>query len=149
MKPNLRSDVVPLIRRRIDEDEYHSIRQLWIAHSIAEDAHDIPGLMATLTEDCVYTVVNKGVDWHGKAGATQFYTHLLTAFPDVHFDLQNIVIGPQGVFEEAFANGTYQSQWLDMPPPAVQRVEFFVTILFPWDPDQKLFSGERIYFYLK
>lgn len=149
MKPNLRTNVVPLIRRRMDEDEYNSIRQLWIAHSIAEDAHDIPGLMATLTEDCVYTIVNKGVDWHGKAGATQFYTHLLTAFPDVHFDLQNIVIGPQGVFEEAFANGTYQSQWLDMPPPTGQRVEFFVTILFPWDSDQGLFSGERIYFFLK
>jgi predicted ester cyclase len=149
MKPNLRTNVVPLIRRRMDEDEYNSIRQLWIAHSIAEDAHDIPGLMATLTEDCVYMIVNKGVDWHGKAGATQFYTHLLTAFPDIHFDLQNIVIGPQGVFEEAFANGTYQSQWLDMPPPTGRRVEFFVTILFPWDSDQGLFSGERIYFFLK
>lgn len=149
MKPNLRADVVPLIRKRIDEKEYSAIRQLWIAHSIAEDAHDIPGLMATLTEDCVYTIVNKGVYWHGKAGATQFYTHLLTAFPDVHFDLQNIVIGPQGVFEEAFANGTYRSQWLDMPPPSGQHVEFFVTILFPWDPGQGLFSGERIYFFLK
>lgn len=147
--PNLRTDVVPLLRRRIDENEYRSIRQLWIAHSIAEEAHDIPGLVATLTEDCVYTVVNKGVDWHGKAGAAQFYQHLLTAFPDVQFDLQNIVIGPQGVFEEAHATGTYQSQWLDMPSPAGQHVEFFVTILFPWDPDQQLFKGERIFFHLR
>ncbi len=149
MNPNLRTDVVPLLRRRIDEDEYRSIRQLWMAHSIAEDAHNIPGLMATLTEDCVYTIVNKGVDWRGKAGATQFYTHLLTAFPDVHFDLQNIVIGPQGVFEEAHATGTYEAQWLDMPAPADQHVEFFVTILFSWNPDQQLFGGERIFFYLK
>jgi len=149
MEPNLRNDVVPLLRRRINEDEYRSIRQLWIAHSIAEDAHDIPGLMATLTEDCVYAVVNKGVEWHGKAGATQFYQHLLTAFPDVHFDLQNIVIGPQGVFEEAYVTGTYQAQWLDMPDPHGEHVEFSVTILFPWDPDQGLFSGERIYFFLK
>ncbi len=149
MNPNLRTDVVPLLRRRIDENEYRSIRQLWMAHSIAEDTRDIPGLMATLTEDCVYTIVNKGVDWHGKAGATQFYQHLLAAFPDVHFDLQNIVIGPQGVFEEAYATGTYESQWLDMPSPAGQHVEFFVTILFPWNPDQQLFNGERIFFYLK
>ncbi len=149
MNPNLRTDVVPLLRRRIDENEYRSIRQLWMAHSIAEDTRDIPGLMATLTEDCVYTIVNKGVDWRGKAGATQFYQHLLAAFPDVHFDLQNIVIGPQGVFEEAYATGTYESQWLDMPSPAGQHVEFFVTILFPWNPDQQLFNGERIFFYLK
>jgi predicted ester cyclase len=149
MEPNLRDDVVLLLRRRINQDEYGSIRQLWIAHSIAEEAHDIPGLMATLTEDCVYTVVNKGVEWHGKAGATQFYQHLLTAFPDVHFDLQNIVIGPQGVFEEAYATGTYESQWLDMPKPHGEQLIFFVTILFPWDPDPRLFSGERIYFFLK
>jgi len=133
----------------MDADEYRLIRQLWIAHSLAEDSHDIPGLMATLTEDCTYTVVNKGVDWHGKAGATQFYQQLLGSFPDIHFDLQNIVIGPQGVFEEANVTGTYQVQWLDLPEPNGQHVNFAVTILFPWDPDQQLFSGERIYFFLK
>jgi predicted ester cyclase len=149
MQPNLRAEVVKSIRRRVDPDEYRAIRRLWMAHSIAEEAHDIPGLMATLTEDCVYTVVNTGTSWHGKSGATQFYQQLLGAFPDIHFDLQNIVIGPQGVFEEAFATGTYQAQWLDMPSPGGQRVEFAVTILFPWDPKQKLFSGERIYFFMK
>ena len=148
MNPNLHTEVVGLLRRRLDPDEYRSIRQLWIAHSIAEDSRDIPGLMATLTEDCVYTVVNKGISWHGKAGATQFYTQLLASFPDIHFDLQNIVIGPQGAFEEAHVTGTYKVQWLDLPAPGGQHVEFDVTILFPWDPAQKLFSGERIYFYL-
>ena len=149
MQPNLSRDVVKSIRRRLDPEEYRAIRRLWIAHSLAEDAHDIPGLMATLTEDCVYTVVNNGASWHGKAGATQFYQQLLGAFPDIHFDLQHIVIGPQGVFEEAFVTGTYQAQWLDMPPPNAQRVEFAVTILFPWDPRQKLFTGERVYFFMK
>lgn len=149
MRPNLRTDVIKSIRRRVDPDEYRAIRQLWIAHSLAEDAHDIPGLMATLTEDCVYTVVNSGVTWHRKAGATQFYQQLLTAFPDIHFDLQNIVIGPQGVFEEAFVTGTYESQWLNMPSPHGQPVEFAVTILFPWDAEQRLFTGERVYFFVK
>ena len=149
MQPNLRTTVVESLRRRVDATEYRAIRQLWIAHSLAEDAHDIPGLMATLTEDCVYTMVNTGTSWQGKAGATQFYQQLLTAFPDVHFDLQNIVIGPQGVFEEALASGTYQAQWLDLPSPNAQRIEFMVTILFPWEPKQRLFQGERIYFFLK
>jgi predicted ester cyclase len=144
----LRSEVVKSIRRRLVPGEYQAIRRLWIAHSTAEEAHDIPGLMATLTEDCVYTVVNRGVSWHGKEGAAQFYLHLLGAFPDIRFDLQNIVIGPQGVFEEASVTGTYQAQWLDMPAPAGQLLEFAVTIFFPWDPRQKLFSGERVYFFL-
>ena len=158
MKSKLRTDIVApavaggvreAIRRRLDREEYRLIRRLWIAHSLAEASHDRPGLMATLTEDCVYTVVNRGVTWQGKAGATRFYQHLLSAFPDIHFDLQNIVIGPQGVFEEALATGTYESQWLDLPSAKGQRIQFRVTILFPWDPGQKLFSGERIYFFLE
>jgi predicted ester cyclase len=149
MQPNLKAEVVKSIRRRVDPEEYRAIRKLWIAHSTAEEAHDIPGLMATLTEDCVYTVVNTGTVWQRKAGATQFYQQLLGAFPDIRFDLQNIVIGPQGVFEEAFVTGTYQAQWLDMPAPQGQRLEFAVTILFPWEPMQQLFSGERVYFFIK
>jgi len=87
------------------------------------------------------------VSWHGKEGATRFYQELLTAFPDVHFDLQHIVIGPQGVFEEAHVTGTYQNQWLDMPPPAGEQIEFDVIIVFPWDSERRRFSGERIYFF--
>lgn len=147
MKPNLRPDILRQLRRKADAEEHKAIRQLWIDHSLAEDAHDIPGLMATLTEDCVYTVANSGTTWHGKEGATRFYQQLLTAFPDIHFDLQHIVIGPQGVFEEAHVTGTYQAQWLDMPPPAGQSIQFDVVILFPWDAKQRLFSGERIYFF--
>lgn len=71
---------------------------------------------------------------------------MLTAFPDIHFDLQNIVIGPQGVFEEAHVTGTHKAQWLDMPATG-ERVEFDVVILFPWDSEQQLFAGERIYFF--
>lgn len=149
MQPKLGNEVVKAIRRRLDPEEYRLIRKLWIAHSAAEDAHDIPGLMATLTEDCVYTIANDGTSWHGKAGATQFYTQLLTAFPDIHFDIQNLVIGPQGVFEEAHVTGTYQSQWLDMPSPHGQSIEFAITLFFPWEPKRRLFSGERIYFFMK
>ena len=58
MEPKVKSEVISLLRRRLDPEEYRSIRQLWMAHSVAEDSRDIPGLMATLTEDCVYTVVN-------------------------------------------------------------------------------------------
>ena len=143
----LSSEIIRLLRRKADPEQHRAIRQLWINHSSAEDARDIPGLMATLTEDCVYTIANGNVSWHGKEGATRFYQQLLTAFPDIHFDLKHIVIGPQGVFEEAHVTGTYQSQWLDMAPPSGERIEFDVVIVFPWDPDQQLFTGERVYFF--
>ena len=111
---------------------------------MAEDARDIPGLMATLTEDCVYELPQTGHRWEGHEGATRFYIELLTAFPDIHFDLQNIVIGPQGVFEEAFVTGTFQQAWLGHPPTG-EAIQFSVTIYFPWDPERKKFKGERVF----
>ena len=93
--------ILELLRRPVDPDEYTEIRELWKTHSIAEDNRDLPGLISTLTEDCVYEVVGTGARWEGHEGAARFYTELLTAFPDIHFDLEYIVIGPQGVCEEA------------------------------------------------
>ena len=34
--------------------------------------------------------------------------------------------------------------WLGRPPTG-QRVTWRVIIFFPWDPEAKLFTGERIY----
>ena len=45
-----------------------------------------------------------------------FTAGLLSAFPDIHFDLTDIVIGPQGVCEEADVTGTHEARWLDFPP---------------------------------
>ena len=146
MNSNPRSDIIKQIRIQPDPKRHRAIRRLWIAHSTAEDARDIPGLMATLTDDCEYTVLNTGTNWHGKEGATKFYQQLLASFPDIHFDLQHIVIGPQGVFEEAHVIATYKENYLDMPPAEGQEVEFDVTIFFPWDDEQKLFTGERVTF---
>ena len=146
LKSHPRSAVIKQIRLQPDPEKHRAIRRLWIEHSAAEDARDIPGLMATLTEDCVYTVLNTGTNWHGKEGATRFYQQLLTSFPDIHFDLQHIVIGPQGIFEEAHVTATYEKDWLNLPPANGQQVEFDVTIFFPWEAKRALFSGERITF---
>ena len=134
------------VRRMLERtpEEYAEIRDLWKAHSLAEDARDIAGLMATLTEDCVYELVQTGKRWEGHEGATRFYTGLLTAFPDIDFNLTYIVVGPQGVCEEAVATGTHVNEWLDRPPTG-ERVTWRVVIFFPWDPEAKLFTGERVY----
>lgn len=136
--------VLTQLRREITPELYEQIRREWKAHSLAEDKRDIAGLLATLTDDCVYELVQTGHSWHGHAGATRFYTELLTAFPDIHFDLQHIVIGPQGVWEEAHVTATHQKDWLEYPATG-KRVEFEVLILFPWDLEKEKFRGERIY----
>lgn len=138
--------IVERIRMPFDASEYEAIRELWKTHSIAEDARDIEGLMSTLTPDCVYELVQSGHRWEGHEGATRFYLELLGAFPDIVFELSDIVIGPQGVFEVADAHGTHEGAWLGVEPTG-RRVEFTVMIHFPWDPSRRLFTGERVWSY--
>jgi hypothetical protein len=139
-----REDVRELIRRDPVPDEHDAIRELWKRHSIAEDKRNLPGLLATLTEDCVYELVQTGHRWKGHEGAARFYAGLLGGFPDIDFQLTNIVIGPQGVCEEADVTGTFENEWLGIQPTG-ERLAWQVTIFFPWDREQRLFSGERVY----
>jgi steroid delta-isomerase-like uncharacterized protein len=136
--------VVELIRREVTPAEYDEIRELWKRHSKAEDRRDLPGLISTLAEDCVYELAPGGYRWEGHDGATRFYKELIGAFPDIHFELTNIVIGPQGVCEEARVTGTHERDWIGYPPSG-KRINWRVVIFFPWDRIQHRFAGEKIF----
>ena len=137
-------DVRDLIKREASNEEQREIRELWKRHSIAEDDRDLPGLISTLTPDCVYELVQSSHRWEGHEGAARFYMELLSAFPDIHFDLTDIVIGPQGVCEEADVTGTHQAEWLGFPPSG-ELIAWKVVIFFPCDHEQQLFRGEKVY----
>jgi predicted ester cyclase len=141
---DFKTDVLDLIRRDPDPGEHDEIRELWKRHSKAEDARDLPGLISTLTEDCVYELVQTGHRWERHEGAARFYAGLLAAFPDIDFRLTGIVIGPQGVCEEADVTGTHQGEWLGIPPSG-EHLAWRVVIFFPWDAQRRLFGGERVY----
>ena len=140
----MRDALLDQIRRDADPAELSEIRELWKRHSIAEENRDLPGLISTLTTDCVYELVQTGHRWEGHEGATSFYAGLLGAFPDVDFQLRAIVIGPQGVWEEADVTGSHEAEWLDIAPSG-ERLAWKVAIFFPWDPARRLFRGERVY----
>jgi len=112
--------VLEVYRREVTPELYRDVRELYKRHSLAEDARDLEGLISTLTPDCVYELVQTGHRWEGHDGARRFYTELLTAFPDIRFDLTDIVIGPQGVCEEANVAATQQGPWLGTPPAEVE-----------------------------
>ena len=139
----------PTIRERLgrpfDPAELQAIKRLWVRHSIAEDRRDIEGLIATLAPVCLYEIVPTGQRWDGHDGARRFYTELFDAFPDNAFELTEIVVGPQGVFEVATLTGTSQGPWAGAAPSGLP-VRLEVLILFPWDHAGRLFRGERIWF---
>ena len=136
--------ILEQLRRPYGDDAYVAVRETWKRHSIAEDARDIAGLMSTLTDDCVYELVQTGHRWEGHAGATAFYLELLGAFPDVVFDLTDIVVGPQGVCEMADVTATHRGSWLGLAPTG-KAMRWKVVIFFPWDPGAGLFSGEKVW----
>jgi len=70
--PVPKAEVLELMRMEVDPAELDEIRELWKEHSKAEDDRSIEGLLATLTEDCVYTVYPDDVSWHGHEGAASF-----------------------------------------------------------------------------
>ena len=137
------------IRERLswepDAEMYHAIRRLWIDHSKAEDARDLQGLIDTLAEDCVYEIIPTHQRWEGHAGARAFYASFLGAFPDVKFDLQDIVIGPQGVIEITRMTGTHRGVWAGQAPTG-RQISTPIVIHFPWQPAVGKFAGERIYY---
>jgi predicted ester cyclase len=139
----------PTIRARLarpfDPVELRKVKRSWVRHSIAEDARDVDGLIATLSPDCVYEIVPTGQRWEGHDGARAFYGELFAAFPDNAFALSEIVIGPQGAFEVATLTGTNLGPWAGVAPSGM-AVSLEVLILFPWDRASERFLGERIWF---
>lgn len=144
----LDTDPLARVRERLgwpaDPTTHRRIRRLWQQHSIAEDRRDIDGLVATLIPDCVYEIVGAGLRWEGQAGARAFYAELFAAFPDNHFALTDIVIGPQGVFEAVVLEATHAGPFAGLAPTG-RRVRLELSILFPWDPETGRFTGERIF----
>jgi predicted ester cyclase len=136
--------VLEVYRREVTPELYREVRELYKKHSLAEDARDLAGLVSTLTPDCVYELVQTGHRWEGHNGARRFYTELLSAFPDIRFDLTDIVIGPQGVCEEANVSATQHGPWLGTPSTG-EPLGWKVVIWFPWDPERHLFRGEKVY----
>lgn len=139
----------PSIRRRIageiDASEYKRIRKLWIDHSRAEDARDLDGLIATLSERCVYEIIPTRQRWEGHEGARGFYTAFLGAFPDVKFNVFDIVIGPQGVTEFADMTATHLGEFAGLPPLG-RALDTKIIIFFPWNRAAQKFDGEKVYF---
>jgi predicted ester cyclase len=139
----------PSIRRRIaggiDAVAYKRIRKLWIDHSRAEDARDLDGLIATLSETCIYEIIPTHQRWEGHAGARAFYTTFLGAFPDVKFNVFDIVIGPQGVTEFADMTATHLGPFAGLAPLG-RALDTKIIIFFPWNKVAQKFDGEKVYF---
>ena len=144
------TDVAQRLKWEATPEGYDRIRTVWLKHCDTELRQDMEGLLSTLTEDCVYTVLRTTATgatrqrWDGQEGARAFYTALFQAFPDQNWQPEAVVIGPQGVCEEARVTGTHRAAWLGHEATG-ERLTWNVVIFFPWDEERRLFRGEKVY----
>jgi hypothetical protein len=111
------TDVEARLKWEATTEEYDRIRTVWLKHCDTELKQDMEGLLSTLTDDCVYTVLRTnapsaaGQRWEGQEGARAFYTALFQAFPDQNWQPEAVVIGPQGVFSAVVLNARQVAPW--------------------------------------
>jgi len=144
------TDVEQRLEWEATTEEYDRIRTVWLKHCDTELRQDMEGLLSTLTEDCVYTVLRttaaetKTQRWDGQDGARAFYTALFKAFPDQNWHPEAVVVGPQGVFSAVVLNARQVAPWAGIAPTG-QPVSIRMFVHFIWAPDKGKFSGEIVY----
>ena len=132
------------LNMEVTQEQYDYIKNLWIKHVTAEAEGKIDVVLSTMTDDCVYEIIQTGEVWIGHEGARKFYDILMKAVPDAEFELLDIVIGPQGVLGVANMKGTQKEPFAGIDQSG-QQVYWRLINIFSWDPVNLKFTGERIY----
>ena len=144
------TDVAQRLKWEATPEGYDRIRTVWLKHCDTELRQDMEGLLSTLTEDCVYTVLRTTATgatrqrWDGQQGARAFYTALFQAFPDQNWQPEAVVMGPQGVFSAVVLNARQVAPWAGIAPTG-QTVSIRMFVYFIWAPDKGKFGGEVVY----
>ena len=123
--------ILELLRRPVDADEYQEIREALEAafHGGGQPRPPRPDLDAHggLRLRGRGHRVPAGKATTGPRASTRSCS---APSPDIHFALEFIVIGPQGVCEEARVTATHQGRWLEHEPTG-RRLEWRNAIFFP------------------
>jgi hypothetical protein len=144
------ADVEQRLEWKATPEEYDQVRTVWLKHCDTELKQDMEGLLSTLTEDCVYTVLRTTAAgttsqrWDGQKGARAFYTALFQAFPEQNWKPEAVVIGPQGVFSAVVLHARQVAPWAGIPSSG-RTVSIRMFVYFIWAPDKGKFSGEIVY----
>lgn len=121
----------------------HKNQRLWQKHVLAENRRSIDGLLATLCDEPVYTLMATGEEFRGKERVAAFYTGLFEGVPDATFDLISSFISEDGVMEESVLRGIQRGTLFGLPPTN-KSFALPLIIVFPIVHGEIL--GERLYF---
>jgi steroid delta-isomerase-like uncharacterized protein len=113
-------------------------------HVRLENAHDLPGIMATFGHQAWYDDEPWGEHHEGRDAVHTYYEALLTSLPDLHIDVVRSLACDDGVTLEVRIRGTHLGSWRGLPATG-RQVNFPLCGLYTFDEEGKL-AGERIYY---
>jgi len=113
-------------------------------HVRRENAHDLPGIMATFGHHAWYDDEPWSEHHGGRDAVHHYYEDLLTALPDLRINITQRLAAEDGVALEVRICGTHLGTWRGLPATG-RRVEFPLCALYAFDEEGKL-AGERIYY---
>jgi steroid delta-isomerase-like uncharacterized protein len=114
------------------------------AHVSRENAHDLPGIMATFGHQAWYDDEPWGEHHEGRDAVRGYYDDLLRSLPDLRIDIQRCLAAEDGVALEVRISGTQLGPWRGLPPTG-RSVAFPLCGIFCFDDEGGL-AGERIYY---
>ncbi len=77
-------------------------------------------------------------DLRGPEAFIGLYRTFVSAFPDLHFDVQQVVIGDNMAAVRGIQTGTHKGNFLGMVPATGKQVEWTGTAIFRFDEDGKI-----------
>ena len=110
-------------------------------HLIAENAHELEGTLATLTDDCVFVDFALGRRWEGRDGAAEHYRMWWDAF-DVHVEGRQLHLAGDVAIAETTWVGEHVGEFLGIAPTH-REVRFDVAVFV--ELRDGLMAGERFY----
>lgn len=113
-------------------------------HVRRENAHDLPGIMATFGTAARYDDEPWGEHHDGREAVQGYYEDLLVSLPDLRIDITRRLVAEDGVALEVRISGTHLGSWRGLPATG-RPVSFPLCGLYTFDQDGKL-AGERIYY---
>ncbi len=110
-------------------------------HLTAENAHDLPGTLATLTDDCAFVDRTLGMEWIGHEGAARHYTMWWDAF-DVAVTGERLHLADGSAAAETTWRGVHRGEFAGIAATS-RDVEFTVAVFVEFRDG--LMSAERFY----
>lgn len=118
-------------------------REVLRRHLEAETAFDMPGTLATLTEDCLFEDVPTGETYRGRDAIARYYREWWDAFAITPVDIRSQITSPASLVVETRFRGVHRGAFRGMPAtnrPLDLPVAIFITLR------DRLMSGERFYY---